>query len=181
MHIRAIEMTTRKGTGVVEQESRPDGTFEFNAIRAALENEQRLIAAGNIQRWETVKWVVTVNMALAAAAAALLKSLNAPLIALAFAGIALLVASIGSDLLQHYNDDRISGARRAAWLLEEHLEHEYGIDTRGIAQQSKQEPARGYERDELRPFHRSVVLSIAPAVLVAAWAIYRACPVAFSG
>jgi hypothetical protein len=166
---------------VVEQESRLDGTFEFNAIHAALENERRLIAAGKIQRWDTVKWVVTVNVALAASAAALLKFISAPLIVLAFGGIALLVSLIGCDLLRHYNDDRLSGARRAAWLLEEHLEHEYGIDIRGIEQQSKREPARDYDPHELRSLHRAIMASAAPAVLVAAWAIYQSSPGVFSG
>ena len=164
-----------------EPESRPNGTFEFDAIHAALENERRSVAAGKLQRASTVKWVITVNVALAAAATALLNYDDAPLISLAFAAIAVLISLIGYDLLHHYSDDGLSHARRAAWLLEEHLEHEYGIDLRGIAQRSKQEPAKDYDRNELRPFRRSILWSAVPAVLVAVWAIYQASPAAFSG
>jgi len=160
---------------VAEEESRLNGTLELSVIQAALENERRLIAAGKIQRWDTTKWVVTVNGALAAAAVALLKSDNSPMLPLAFAGLALLVSFLGYDLLRHYSNARLSGAQRAAWLLEEHLEHEYGFDIRGIAQQSKREPTRDYDRDELRPFRRAIVWSTLPVVLVAAWAFYRAC------
>jgi len=164
----------KKGTHVAEQDSSPIGTLEFNVIQAALENERRLIAAGKVQRWDTVKWVVTVNASLAAVAVPLLKSDFAPLLQLAFAGLALLVSFIGYELLRHYGYDRLGGARRAAWLLEEHLEHEYGIDIRGITQQPKQEPTRDYDRDELRPFKQAILWSALPIVLVAAWAAYRA-------
>ena len=45
-----------------------------NEIRFALgviDDHRRLIAAGKTQRWDIVKWAVTVNVALAAASAAL--------------------------------------------------------------------------------------------------------------
>jgi hypothetical protein len=42
---------------------------EFQVIASALDDCRRLIAAGKMQRWDVVKWGVTVNTALAAAAA----------------------------------------------------------------------------------------------------------------
>ena len=44
---------------------------EFDLARYFLEDNQKLIAAGKIQRWDIVKWGVTVNLALAAAAISL--------------------------------------------------------------------------------------------------------------
>ncbi len=41
----------------------------FQVIAAALDDCRRLIAAGKVQRWDVVKWGVTVNTALGAAAA----------------------------------------------------------------------------------------------------------------
>ena len=43
---------------------------ELKVIYSALEDCRRLIAAGKVQRWDVVKWGVTVNVALATAVAA---------------------------------------------------------------------------------------------------------------
>src|SRR5260370_32407457 len=45
-------------------------TQEFQIAYADLADHQRLIAAGKTQRWDVVKWAVTVNLALVAAAIA---------------------------------------------------------------------------------------------------------------
>jgi len=81
---------------------------EFQVITSALDDYRRLIAAGKVQRWEVVKWGVTVNLALATAAAAVQWEHNvvSVLFWLAFA------VSIGSQLLVlHYKqtNDRGSG------------------------------------------------------------------------
>ena len=47
--------------------SEPEDDKLFSTVRASLENERRLIAAGKLQRWDLTKWVVTTNSALAAA------------------------------------------------------------------------------------------------------------------
>ena len=44
------------------------------ALLASLENERRLIAAGKLQCWELVKWVVTLNIAIAGAQVATLNA-----------------------------------------------------------------------------------------------------------
>jgi hypothetical protein len=40
---------------------------DFKFASAMLDNRQGMIAAGKLQRWDVVKWTVTVNVALAAA------------------------------------------------------------------------------------------------------------------
>jgi hypothetical protein len=150
------------------------------ALLASLENERRLIAAGKIQCWDLVKWVVTLNIALTGGQLALLKSAHSTPLCPALGGLAVLVWAIGYDLLRHTSDRRIRGARRAAWLLENHLEAEYGIDPRGIAQQSKFEPGENYDESVLTPYRRAILVSVVPAVLVATWALYRACPGIFT-
>jgi hypothetical protein len=146
------------------------------ALLASLENERRLIAAGKIQCWDLVKWVVTLNIALTGGQLAALRSAHSAPLCLALGGLAVLVWVIGYDLLRHTSDQRMRGARRAAWLLENHLETRYGINPRGIAQQSKLEPREDYDAEVLRPYRWAILVSVVPAVLVAAWALYRACP-----
>jgi protein-S-isoprenylcysteine O-methyltransferase Ste14 len=41
---------------------------ELKVVYSALDDQRRLIAAGKVQRWDVVKWAVTVNVALATAA-----------------------------------------------------------------------------------------------------------------
>jgi hypothetical protein len=48
-----------------------DSDKELQIIFSALDDQRRLIAAGKVQRWDVVKWGVTVNVALATAAAAI--------------------------------------------------------------------------------------------------------------
>jgi hypothetical protein len=159
-----------------DQSARSDRGHELATVNASLENERRLIAAGKVQRWETVKWVVTVNGALAGFALALLSLTHAPSLCLAVGGLAAFVSYVGCDLLRRYNDQRLLGARRAAWLLEEHLEAEFGIDVRGISQLPRAEPSQDQDGEEVRSFRRVIIWSAMPALLVAAWAFYRAYP-----
>jgi hypothetical protein len=74
-----------------------------------LQDTQRIIAAGKVQRWEVLKWAVTVNLAFAAAGAA--TKIGAwPLFGLF--SFCVLVAITSMFLLNHYNN-RITGARGA--------------------------------------------------------------------
>jgi hypothetical protein len=161
---------------LVDQSATPERDLELATINASLENERRLIAAGKVQRWETVKWVVTVNGALAGFALTLLNLAHAPPLCLLVGGLAAFVSYVGCDLLRHYNDQRLLGARRAAWLLEEHLESEFGIDVRGISQLPRAEPSQDQDGEEVRSFRRVIIWSAVPALLVAAWAVYRVYP-----
>ena len=120
--------------------------------------------------------MATVNGALATAALTLLAALHATLLCVAFAALAKFVSVVGYDLLRHTSDQRMRGARKAAWLIQMHLKHEYGIDPWSVAQQSDQEPTQDYDRDVLGPYNRAILLSAVPALFVAAWAIYQAYP-----
>jgi hypothetical protein len=42
---------------------------EFQVLCATLEDQRRLIAAGKAQRWDVVKWGVSINLGLATVAA----------------------------------------------------------------------------------------------------------------
>jgi hypothetical protein len=96
---------------------------ERKVIYSALDDCRRLIAAGKVQRWDVVKWGVTVNVALATAAA-LIKS-NVAFSSILFA-IAVLVAIVSWQLVSHYNI-RVTRARNDAKYLVERL-RDKGID-----------------------------------------------------
>ena len=42
---------------------------DFAIASLLLQDQQKLIAAGKVQRWDVVKWTITVNLALATASA----------------------------------------------------------------------------------------------------------------
>jgi hypothetical protein len=75
------------------------------------EDNQRLIAANKVQRWEVLKWVTTVNMGLATASA--LISREGASLEWAFLIATGLMAFFGLFLLWHYNS-RITGVRKEA-------------------------------------------------------------------
>jgi len=83
---------------------------ELKVIYSALDDCRRLIAAGKVQRWDVVKWGVTVNVALATAAAAIQFKGAFSLIPFVLAGLAAFVSWV---LVLHYNR-RITGAA-SAW------------------------------------------------------------------
>jgi hypothetical protein len=89
--------------------------------------------------------------------------------------LAVLVSTIAYSLLMHTSDRRMRGARRAAWLIQNHLE-KHGIDPRGIANQSKLEPSDDHDGRVLGPYRLALLVSAVPPVVIAAWALYRACP-----
>ena len=85
---------------------------EFQVTTSALDDCRRLIAAGKVQRWDVVKWGVTVNTALATFAAS--AHSIAPFL------FALAVALAGQLLVWHYNK-RMTGARNTATTLTNRL------------------------------------------------------------
>ena len=92
---------------------------ELKVIYSALDDQRRLIAAGKVQRWDVVKWGVTVNVGLATAAAAIpfkgafnLFGLAVPFSLIPFL-LAVLVAFTSWLLVLHYNR-RATGARTSA-------------------------------------------------------------------
>ena len=80
---------------------------EFTFASAVLEDGRKLIAAGKSQRWDVVKWAVTVNVALATASIALLKDhANA---ARWFFIFAIVIVLIAEALVLHYNNRMKNG------------------------------------------------------------------------
>jgi hypothetical protein len=82
-----------------------DRDFEFAC--GVLDDDRSLIAAGKTQRWEVLKWTVTVNVGIAALLAAR-GGVGGILTVLAF-----IIAVIGIALIQHYNS-RMTKARAEA-------------------------------------------------------------------
>jgi hypothetical protein len=123
---------------------------ERKVIYSALDDCRRLIAAGKVQRWDVVKWGVTVNVALATAAA-LIKS-NVAFSSILFA-IAVLVAIVSWQLVSHYNI-RVTRARNDAKYLVERL-RDKGIDYDSIiGKNTASEYSKGfdYDKEELQRF-----------------------------
>jgi hypothetical protein len=77
---------------------------EFQIACLYLQDCQRLIAAGKLQRWDVVKWTLTVNFALATASGIAHKAQGY------FFFLSVLVAALGFILIVHYNQ-RITRAR----------------------------------------------------------------------
>jgi hypothetical protein len=75
---------------------------ELKVVYSALDDCRRIIAAGKVQRWDVVKWGVTVNVALATAVAAI--EFNAAFSSIPFV-IAVLVAIVSWQLVSHYNSE----------------------------------------------------------------------------
>jgi len=89
-------------------------TIDYAIVSSALDDCRRLIAAGKIQRWDTVKWGVTVDLGLAAVSAALTSANFVRSFALFV--LAAAVSFAAWYLMRHYNR-RITGARRDATRL----------------------------------------------------------------
>jgi hypothetical protein len=77
--------------------TRPMTDSEQSFVLFLWEDNCKLVAAGKMQRWDVVKWVVSVNLALASASAISGKS------QLAFCALAVIVAVLGAILVSHYN------------------------------------------------------------------------------
>jgi hypothetical protein len=93
---------------------------DFAITSLLLQDQQRLIAAGKVQRWDVVKWTTAVNLALATASVGI--GTGGGLFFL----FAVLVAAAGGALVYHYNK-RMTGARRGSDQVTAHF-REAGID-----------------------------------------------------
>ena len=85
------------------------------------QDSQHIIAAGKMQRWEVLKWAVTVNLALATAGAV---SRSSGWTLFGFFLFCVLVSAISAYLLNHYNR-RITGARETLDKILDRLILEY--------------------------------------------------------
>jgi hypothetical protein len=92
---------------------------EFHVACAILDDQRKLIAAGKSQRWDVIKWAVTINVALATASIALQEHDKA---AKWLFGLAVIVAAIACGLMLHYNN-RLKNTRNESVAPEEYLAH----------------------------------------------------------
>jgi hypothetical protein len=134
---------------------------EFQVASAALENCRRYIAVYKTQRWDVVKWGVSVNLALAVAAA---------IPALAEIQIYLLVLSCGVAaaswlLVLHYNR-RVTGIRNQvvtiiAWMKERGV----GYDSI-VSQNTKNAYSRGEDYDFQELILFMGILAVSPILVL---------------
>jgi hypothetical protein len=138
---------------------------DFAIACLLLQDQQRLIAAGKAQRWDVVKWSVTVNLALAVASVGIAKGAGG-----LFFLFAILVAAAGAGLVYHYNK-RMTGARRDSDRVTAYLK-DSGSDLSKILPVELPEQVRArtpamYEAEELYIFGYIIASSILPALF--AW------------
>jgi len=151
---------------------------ELKVIYSALDDCRRLIAAGKVQRWDVVKWGVTVNVALAATTAAIpfegafdLFGLAVPFSLIPF-GLAVVVALVSWRLVLHYNR-RTTGARNDATRLvcqmrKKDIDYDSIIGTNVASEYSK---GSEYDKQELNLFTLILIVSVLLPLLPA---IFRA-------
>ena len=135
------------------------GDFKIACI--SLEDCNRLIAAGKIQRWGVVKWAVTTNLALATASI-LLRAAHAGGL---FAFFSILVAAAGGGLVYHYNR-RMTGARANATGIQTYLSNNKvnlsAISEQPNADRATRSPAE-YDAEELYIFMFIIGGSVLPS------------------
>jgi hypothetical protein len=135
---------------------------DFKIARVNLEDCNRLVAAGKIQRWDVVKWVVTTNLALATVSVALREAHVGGL----FFFFSLLVAAAGGALMYHYNR-RMTGARAdAAWVQTYLKENKVDLEAMERPQSADLEtrsPAM-YDAEELYIFGYTIGGSVLPSI-----------------
>lgn len=121
---------------------------------AVLDDHQSLIAAGKTQRWEVVKWVVTLNIALTAASIAVANIAAA----LLFFYLSIAMA-ISAALLVAYYNSRMTSVRRDAFITQEYLAAQK-IDFEKITGKPLKRPGWFYDWDELAVLAFMLFLSI---------------------
>lgn len=130
---------------------------EFQIACLLLQDQQRLIAAGKVQRWDVVKWVVAVNLGLATASIGIGKSAGL------FFLFSLLVAAAGGYLVYHYNN-RMTGARSDSDTTTAYF-RDRGIDLSKIASQERigGRALSMYDAEELYIFGYIIGASVLPS------------------
>jgi hypothetical protein len=129
-----------------------------------LQDQQRLIAAGKVQRWDVVKWTTAVNLALAAVLVAIGTSGGGMIIVV----FTVFVALGGGALAYHYHR-RITDAWRDADRVAAYF-REAEIDFSKIIPGYR--APEMYDTEELSILGSIIVLSILPALL--AWLVSMA-------
>jgi hypothetical protein len=139
-----------------------DQDFQISCL--LLQDQQRLIAAGKVQRWDVVKWSVAFNLALATASVSIDKGTGG-----LFFFFAVLVAAAGGGLVYHYNK-RITGARGDSEKVTNYF-RDAGIDlSKIIPTQARDDRAPAmYDAEELYIFSYIIAGSILPPLF--AWLV----------
>jgi hypothetical protein len=129
-----------------------------------LQDMQRYISAGKVQRWEVMKWSVSANLALAAAALATTAA------KWAMFGFCVFVSAISVYLLHHYND-RLTKVRKAADEIMDRLSLAHP-DIEKLAGKERYpsgpDELKDYDKQEMTLFVLIISLSVVPALSV--WA-----------
>jgi hypothetical protein len=131
---------------------------EFQIAIGAVEDSRKLIAAGKVQRWDVVKWGVSVNLALTVASA--LADMRLTLLLLSSG-----VAYASWRLVIHYNR-RMTGARDRAIAIINWLKSK-GIDCDaifGTGTQTDYLVGEDYDLQELRLF--LAILAASPILIL---------------
>ncbi len=135
---------------------------EFRVCAAILERRRRLIEDIEARRASTIKWAVTINMALVAASIALRTS-----VALAdclFYGLAIVVGLVGF-LFMLYETNQLKDARNDLAATEDYLIRN-GVDVPAIAGHLPARVGFFHEWRTLALFSLIIALSIVPALVV---------------
>jgi hypothetical protein len=133
---------------------------EFAIAVGILDDCRRYIAAHKIQRWDVVKWGVSVNLALAVAAAAPALADFRPYLLLLSAGVA--AASWGLVL---HNNRRMTRIRDQAVTVVNWLRLK-GVDYDAITGQSTQDDYSVGETYDLQEFYMFLAILVASPALV---------------
>jgi hypothetical protein len=133
---------------------------EFTMAQLLLQDHLRINAAGKVQRWDVVKWVITANLALAAVSV----SLHDPKSSKLLMYFSVLILAIGIALVLHYNK-RMTGARNDAGSVYRYLQDNQ-IDLKKIAGKDLTMPVNWlYDRWELTAYSVVALISWVPVLL----------------
>lgn len=135
-----------------------DGGLSF--LLSCLEDGRRLIAAGKLQRWDVFKWTVSINAALASAAAVLRPAAGWILL------VSFIMSIIGLSLIWHYNR-RITGSRETIARIGDYLDQNVFDMSAVTGRERLLRKPSDYDREELVLFGVGVALSLLPSLLVA--------------
>jgi hypothetical protein len=135
---------------------------EFQFATAALEDIRKLIAAGKLQKWDVIKWAVTVNVALATAFIALLQ--HPGIGKWWYCALAGLVAFVAFALMLHYND-RLMNTRNDAKATYDYLLRN-GIDVEQILGKPPVVATWYHDKQELIVFTFILLLSLLPVLII---------------
>jgi hypothetical protein len=129
---------------------------EFKVAAEIIDDCRKYLAAGKVQRWDVMKWGVSVNLGLATASAAMSGT------GFYFLLLNCLISFAGWLLILHYNRRmtkiRETSVAVVAWMKSK------GVDYEAISKiDSTMEYSAGqnYDREELRLF--ALILAVSPA------------------